>query len=721
MFLFPGRQTLSLRRAGRFAIMKAAKKAHPGKKDGLLSMKDYTRFVNVFQGCDEIALPTPQGIAATWELIKGLCGNNTPGAALPFGRLTACCYSGGYSSGYGRLRSNSHGPIGKLFDHNQFKGIAHIQQDGTGYIDTFYNYAVVSPYTGALAHSADPRDFDGERAEPGYYACRDSLSGADCEVTVTPRAALHRISFPGEGGRISVDFSNDGLYDDGNLTRSPAGGAMLSLISGGEVAVEVELHKLRLWFYLKAEGLTGPMRLWLDGRETDAQTLTVPPGHTFGVTMPCASQARLTLGLSPKSAEIARADAVGNALSFDEARAQARAAWAAALGRIDAEFDDPTDHEIFYSNLYHTLIKPADWSGESFLYAEEPFVLDFATLWDQYKTSLPLIYTLYPDMGRKIADTFLRTARATGKMIHTLLLDGMFLESTTGQARMLAEHTLVDAWLRGVDFDLDEALRLMHADVFEHGYYDAFLQGELPAAPAFAIDMTDACAACAMLARARGRADMAAEFDAVAGRWAQAFDPETGLVRMGERFYEGTNWNYSFRLMHDMAGRVALAGGKERFAQLLDVFFGFETRGREASFEGFNNETDMESPYAYHFCGRHDRLAEVIHAGFTSMFTTGRGGVPGNSDSGGLTGCYIWNALGIFPASGQDLMIIGSPRVRRAVLHMHNGRDFVIEKQGDGIYVQEALLDGRPLPSLAFSVRRMLEGGCLTLRMGKTA
>ena len=66
-------------------------------------------------------------------------------------------------------------------------------------------------------------------------------------------------------------------------------------------------------------------------------------------------------------------------------------------------------------------------------------------------------------------------------------------------------------------------------------------------------------------------------------------------------------------------------------------------------------------------------------------------------------------------------MIIGSPRVRRAVLHMHNGRDFVIEKQGDGIYVQEALLDGQPLPSLAFSVRRMLEGGCLTLRMGKTA
>lgn len=680
-------------------------------------MKDYTRFVNVFQGCDEIALPTPQGIAGTWELIKGLCGNNTPGAALPFGRITACCYSGGYSSGYGRLKSNSHGPIGKLYPRNQFKGIAHLQNDGTGYIDTFYNYAVVSPFSGALARSAESRDFDLERAEPGYYACRDSLTGADCEVTVTPRAALHRISFPGAGGCISVDFSNDGLYDDGNLSRSPAGAATLTLVSDCEVAVEAELHQLRLWFYLRAEGLTGPMRLWQDGRETDAQSLSLPGGCTFGVVMPCGPQTRLTLGLSPKRPDIARADVLDNALSFDEARARARDAWNTALGRIDAEFDDPADSEIFYSNLYHTLIKPADWSGESFLYDEHTFVLDFATLWDQYKTSLPLIYTLYPDMGKKIADTFLHTARATGKMIHTLMLDGMFKASATGQARMLAEHTLADAWLRDVNFDLDEALRLMHADVFEHGYYDAFLSGQLPAAPAFAIDITDACAACALLARARGREDMAREFDAVAARWPQAFDRETGLVRQAAQFYEGTNWNYSFRLMHDMPGRIALAGGETRFARLLDVFFGFETKGREASFEGFNNETDMEAPYAYHFCGRHDRLAEVIDAGLTYMFTAGRGGVPGNSDSGGLTGCYLWNALGIFPVSGQDLMIIGSPRVRRAALHMHNGHDFVIEKQGSGIYVKEALLDGQPLPALSFSVRRMLRGGTLTLRM----
>ena len=109
-------------------------------------MKDYCGYVNVFQGCDEIDLPKPSGVAAAWRFIKGLCGNNTPAAALPFGRITAGCYSGGYSSGYGRLMINSHGPIKKLWPRNMFKGVSHLQNDGTGDIETFYNYAVLSPF-----------------------------------------------------------------------------------------------------------------------------------------------------------------------------------------------------------------------------------------------------------------------------------------------------------------------------------------------------------------------------------------------------------------------------------------------------------------------------------------------------------------------------------------------------------------------------------------------
>ena len=683
-------------------------------------MKDYCGYVNVFQGCDEIDLPAPQGVAAAWRFIKGRCGSNTPAAALPFGRITAGCYSGGYSSGYGRLMYNTHGAIKKLWPQNMFRGMSHLQNDGTGDIDTFYNYAVLSPFSGALAQADEPRPFSDERAEPGYYACRDSATGALCEVTVTRRAALHRVRFPGEHGRISIDFSNDGLYDDGGHLHSPAGRARLTLLSDSAAEIEAELHHLTVHFCVKVDGASGPLRLWADGAEQTGQAVSLEPGHRFGVVFDAGEEARVTLGLSPKSAEIARRDALENALSFDEARAAARAAWNEVLGRVDARFDDEKDDEIFYSNLYHSLVKPCDFSGESFLYDENAFVLEFATILDQYKTALPLIFTLYPDMARKIVETMLNVAEATHKMPHTLMMCGDYEGISTTQARMLAEHAIVDAYDRGVDFDRARAIRLMLADTFEHGRFDDYAaRWDEAKHKAFLIDITDACAACARMARELGDGEAAARFEKVAALWVNAFDEKTGLLKDGERFYEGTKWNYSFRLVHDMPARMALAGGPAAFAALADRFFGFVHPEDEAAccFEGFNNETDMESPYVYHFAGRHDRLSEVIDGALTYMFTSGRGGVPGNNDSGGLCSCYLWNALGLFPVSGQNLMVMGSPRVREARLSLANGHTFSIRKQGSGIYVKEAFLDGRRLDELAISARAMMAGGELLLVM----
>lgn len=683
-------------------------------------MKDYCKYVNVFQGCDEIDLPEAEGVAASWRFIKGLCGNNTPGAALPFGRLTACCYSGGYSSGYGRLMKNSHGKIGHLSEENLFKGIAHLQNDGTGDIDTFYNYAVVSPFTGDLKGASDARPFTHERAFPGYYACTDSLTGADCEVTVTRRAALHRISFPGDGGRISVDFSNDGLYDDGDHLRFKAGEAEVKIERPNTITAKVRLHNVDIFFCLKIEGMKGGLRLWKDGEETDETILSLPAGHTFGCVFDTRKDVSLTLGLSPKSMEIARRDALGNACGFDEAVARARDEWNNVLSRLDAEFDDERDYEIFYSNLYHSLLKPCDFEGESYLYEGGDFVTEFATIWDQYKTSLPLIYTLYPEMSKKIVGGILNYAEATGQMPHTFMLYNK--DACTTQARMLAEHTLADAYLRGIPMDPQRALTLSYQDAFGENRFDEYAQNAATALhKAFVIDITDACAACALMAEEQGDSEKAARFRAVADCWSRVFDPGTGLLLDGERFYEGNKWNYSFRLLHDMEKRMDFAGGKEGFAALADRFFGFVNPGSEEnSFEGFNNETDMESPYVYHFAERHDRLSEIIDGCLRFTFTTGRGGIPGNNDSGGLCACYIWNAVGLFPVSGQDLMIIGSPRARRCVFRLSSGKTLTVEKQGSGIYVEKAELNGKNLDTLCFTAREMMQGGTLKLIMSDT-
>ncbi len=170
-----------------------------------------------------------------------------------------------------------------------------------------------------------------------------------------------------------------------------------------------------------------------------------------------------------------------------------------------------------------------------------------------------------------------------------------------------------------------------------------------------------------------------------------------------------------------MDTRMALAGGKEGFSALADRFFGFVNPGSEEnSFEGFNNETDMETPYVYHFAGRHDRLSEIIDGCLRYMFTTGRGGIPGNNDSGGLCACYIWNAVGLFPVSGQDLMIIGSPRARRVTFSLSSGSTFTVEKEGSGIYVAQAFLNRKELDGLSFTAGEMMAGGTLRLVMSET-
>ena len=79
----------------------------------------------------------------------------------------------------------------------------------------------------------------------------------------------------------------------------------------------------------------------------------------------------------------------------------------------------------------------------------------------------------------------------------------------------------------------------------------------------------------------------------------------------------------------------------------------------------------------------------------------------------------MWNAMGIFPVSGQDMMMIGSPRLLKSVIHMGNGKDFVIRREGKGIYVQQAVLNGRKLDAMSFSVTEMMQGGELVLTMSE--
>jgi putative alpha-1,2-mannosidase len=142
-------------------------------------------------------------------------------------------------------------------------------------------------------------------------------------------------------------------------------------------------------------------------------------------------------------------------------------------------------------------------------------------------------------------------------------------------------------------------------------------------------------------------------------------------------------------------------------------------------FEGLNNEPDMEAPWAYHYAGRPDRTAEVVQAALTWQFGTGRGGLPGNDDSGGLSSWYVWASLGLFPVAGQSLYLINAPSFAHARLDL-GGQELSIDAHGfveptpDGPpqYVQSVRFNGRPLEQSWLSARELHRGGQLEITLG---
>jgi putative alpha-1,2-mannosidase len=142
-------------------------------------------------------------------------------------------------------------------------------------------------------------------------------------------------------------------------------------------------------------------------------------------------------------------------------------------------------------------------------------------------------------------------------------------------------------------------------------------------------------------------------------------------------------------------------------------------------FEGLNNEPDMEAPWAYHYAGRPDRTAEVVHAAVHNMFGLGRGGLPGNDDSGGLSSWYVWASLGLFPVAGQGIYLLNAPSFARARVKFGD-QELVVDTDGfvepgpdlPPQYVQSVSFNGAALERSWLSARELHRGGSLRFRLG---
>ena len=399
---------------------------------------------------------------------------------------------------------------------------------------------------------------------------------------------------------------------------------------------------------------------------------------------------------------------------------------------------------VFSTALYHSLIKPCFASGESpFWPADGPFVFDICTMWDIYRTQLPLITALFPDRAVELANALLNVCEEEGNLpIGYRMAKGADRFSRQGSA--LAQTFLADLCELGLPgIDWDWALCHMDTDL-RRTYGEEYLLRGVAHPITHTLDLSFGYHCTAQVARAVGDHQLADQFE-------QTGDP------LGQRLRSRNRSADRLDLLRGRQAGTTPSGSPTtcrpgsssraattRFLSLLDTFFGYgadpvKQVGERPSvddlaagyalnrFEGLNNEPDMEVPWAYHYLGRPDRTAEIVHAAIHNQFGLGRGGLPGNDDSGGLSSWYVWASLGLFPVAGQSIYLINAPSFARARLDL-GGHELTIDTTGfvepepDGPpqYVQSVRFNGHPLEQSWLPARELHRGGQLEIALGPT-
>ena len=666
---------------------------------------ELTDLVDPFWGNGRTESPESQGWARGWTWLKAQMGNTIPGALTPFGWVSVCAYTGNYPCGYGLLKCCCEGAPGYADKEMVADGFTHFHHNGTGFAGRFYNYFLFSP-------GAEGSDFSrfsrlvGEKASPGYYAATLADRNCSFEVTARPKAACHRYRFPSGRGRIVIDTRHIGLRrkaGDGIRGMSEkCEGFKVRRVSADRWVGTSRFHQLDFHFAIKAkaDGLSSSEK---DG------VITIEVGGVSAETF---------IGFSLKDQKTAeeRLDEAMR-IGFDGSRREAADEWEKALARVRVRFSDEALRRRFYSTLYFSFVKPVD---------TEIGFLDYFTLWDVYRTQLPLVLSTFPETARLMMDDMMAVSEKLGFYPIARNMTGHRLGRDNGQAADLSVYVLADAFFRGVLTPKDYP-RLK--GVFDKQLRGSSIKGK---SPTYALDHAGACRAAQYVAELCGDGEYAGELKRGSEVWRKVYNPGTGyLVNTGKVFYyEGNFRNYSFRAHTGMAGRIALAGGMDRFLAMLDDFFCVDyvpwrwdkkrdRSKRDGYFEGLNNQSDMESPFTYIWCGRPDRTAAVIDHVRRYRFTDGPGGCPGNNDSGATSSWYVWGCLGIYPLTGTPYYLMGSPSVDEAEVDFARGTlKIKAERAGkSSIYPVGYEFNGRRFREPWMTVKELEGGGTLVIRL----
>ncbi len=486
-------------------------------------------------------------------------------------------------------------------------------------------------------------------------------------------------------------------------------------------------------------------------------------GYWFSFDTADGEQIEVRMGVSFTSIENARKnlDVEQDGKDFDVIREEAEDKWREDLSRVRVHGGSRDQVTVFYTALYHTLIHPNvlnDVNGEYPLMESDgigkvPDGHDRYTvfsLWDTYRNLHQLMTLLYPERQLDMVRSMVDISREWGWMPKWEL----YGRETFTMEGDPAIPVIADTWFKGLkDFDIESAYRAfvksattpggqnrMRPDIdpyIEKGYiplgvYSADLSGDN--AVSHALEYYIADHALSLLADSLGHAEDAERFRNASLGYRHYWCPEYGTLRplmadgsfyspfnprQGENFetapgfHEGSAWNYTFYVPHDVEGLARLMGGGKKFVERLQMVF-------DEGLYDPANEPDIAYPYLFsYFPGEEWRTQKTVRTLLEKHYRNAPDGIPGNDDTGTMSAWAVFSMMGFYPdCPGEPDYTLVPPVFDRVEISLDprysggNGTLVIENRVGDG-YAERAVAGGRRLKGFRISHTDLVGAGMI--------
>lgn len=568
-------------------------------------------------------------------------------------------------------------------------------------------------------------DHQDEFATAGYYKVLLKDYNITAELTATERVGFHRYTFPkSDSSHIIFDIGHR-MGESG-----PVIDAEVKLLDGnrieGYVITKPEYVKkyqqeatVPLYFSAVLDKAPASFGTFIDSITTPGAKEVKGKGAGIYLTFNTTDkeQVNIKVGLSYTSVANAKQnlDKEAATLTFDQAKANATAAWNEKLGRIAVEGGEETDRIKFYTGLFHAILGRGLASDVNGAYpkndgtigqADHPFYNTDA-IWGGYWNLTPVWALAYPEYYADFIKGQLLVYKETG-----WLGDGLATgKYVSGVGTNFTGLVIAAAYNIGIrDYDVNLAYEAAYKN--ETGY-----EGRIPGAgkmdvgafvkrgfspyinnddkgtrelttdgsmfgTSHTLEYCFSSYAVAQFAKALGKQQDYEQLMKLSQGWKLLYDSATKFIHPRDingkfiepfnpsapwiGFQEGNAWQYTFFVPHAPEELVS-AIGKDVFNNRLDSIFTLSQKdvfggGKNIdAFAGLNglynqgNQPNLHISWLFNFSGRPDLTQKWVRAICNEFY--GTEGIHGygygqDEDQGQMGAWYVLAGIGLFDVKG---------------------------------------------------------------------